>query len=119
MLPGAYESASSSARVISAELEIPGNKHVTKVSNESIQKGIENIRVDNACPDALLNDRLGIVGCLLFKPAGMVSSCWGHRLFSGFLFCSGYGSASTAIRSDLRCNLCRYFNLVVFHPAKQ
>ena len=47
----------------------------------------EDLRGDIFCPGDPLNDRLGIIGHLLFKPAGIVSSGGGYRLLPGFLAC--------------------------------
>jgi len=63
---------------------------MTEGSDALISEDIENMRMDIYCSDILLNDWLGIVGHLLFKSAGIVSSGWDYRLLSGFVFCFDY-----------------------------
>jgi hypothetical protein len=104
---------------LAVDVETPENNDMTEVSDALIPNYIENMRVDSSCSHTLLNGWLGIVGHLLFKPAGIISSVWGYILLSGFLTDSGYGSASTASRCDLQRYLCRCFNLVAEHPAQQ
>jgi len=59
------------------------------------------MRVDISCSDILHNDRLGVIGNFLFKPAVIVSPGWGYLLLSDFFSCSGYGSAEKACGYDL------------------